>query len=162
MNSSNARFDSLMKEAVFGFTAYCGFQSIHMEPGRFTSRIEVQGHHLQQDGFVHAGVLATLADHTAGYAAYTLIPEDHRILTVEFKINFLAPARGEFVECRANVIKPGRRILVVESEVFGIRNGSETMAAKALLTMAAVPHARVMSRTSQGVEGSRGQENGSV
>jgi uncharacterized protein (TIGR00369 family) len=92
---------------------------------------------------VHAGLIATLADHTAGYASYTLVPSDRRILTIEYKINFLKPAAGDFIECRAQVLKPGRQILVAESEVFAISGKTEYLAAKALLTMAAVPKAKL-------------------
>jgi len=137
------RLKFLVEDAVQGFTAYCGLEPIAIEPGRFVTRVHLLAHHLQQDNFVHAGLIATLADHTAGYASYTLVPKNRRILTVEYKINFLAPARGEFLECRARVIKPGRSLLVAESEVYAVRGGEETLAAKALLTMAAVPVEKV-------------------
>lgn len=134
-----ARLDQLMRESVQGFTLHCGFTPTLLEPGRCEAAIEVRPHHLQQDGYVHAGVISTLADHTAGYAAYSLAPPGTRVLSVEFKINLLAPGDAVRLVCRANVIKPGRRILVVESDVFGIAEGQETHIAKALLTMAAVP-----------------------
>lgn len=138
-----SRFEALMRESVQGFTEYCGFTPISMQAGSFVARITLQPHHLQQDGFAHAGVVSLLADHTAGYAAFTLVPEDRRILTVEYKINLLAPAHGEYVECRARVIKPGKRLLITESDVFAVRGGDERLVAKALLTMAAVPAEKV-------------------
>ncbi len=134
-----ARLDALMVDSVQGFTRYCGFTPTRLEPGRCVARIEVRAHHLQQDGYVHAGVIATLADHTAGYAAYSLAPEGGRVLSVEFKINLLAPGDATGLECRAKVIKPGRRIMVVESDVFGQTADDEKLIAKALLTMAVVP-----------------------
>jgi uncharacterized protein (TIGR00369 family) len=136
-------FDDLMNDSVQGFTAYCGFTPVRLEPGRFVARIRILPHHLQQDGYVHAGVVSTLADHTAGYAAFSLVPRDRRILTVEYKISLVAPADGEELECRAAVIKPGARILVVESEVLSVRGDSAKLVAKALLTMAAVAAERL-------------------
>ena len=103
------------------------------------SRVEITPEHRQQDGFVHAGVLAAMADHTAGYAAFTLVPEDHRILTIEFKINYMRPSFGQALVCRARVLKPGQKVLVCEAEVFDVRNGQEVLTAKNLATMASVP-----------------------
>ena len=139
MEDKEERLKFLAEDAVQGFTAFCGLTSVAIETGRFVTRVRLESHHLQQDGFVHAGLLATLSDHTAGYASYTLVPRNRRILTVEYKINFLAPARGECLECRSRVIKPGRSLLVAESEVYAVRGSEETLVAKALLTMAAVP-----------------------
>ena len=129
----------LIQDYRQGFIEYCGFEAVDMGPGRLTAQVEISPNHRQQDGFIHAGVMSTLADHTAGYASYTLIPEDSRILTIEFKINFLRPAFGRSLVCRSRVLKPGRRVLAAESEVFDRRDGQEYLAAKALLTMAAVP-----------------------
>lgn len=106
--------------------------------GYFQSRVKIQELHRQQDGFIHAGVMATMADHTAGYAAFTTVPEDCQILTVEFKINFLRPAYGESLFCRSRVIREGNKIVIAESEVFDEREGGEALAAKALVTLMAV------------------------
>ena len=137
------RLDLLKEDAVQGFTAYCGLESVSLEPGRFVTRVRIQDCHLQQDGFVHAGVMATMADHTAGYASFSLVPPDQRILTVEYKINFLSPASGDYLECRSQVIKPGKTLMVTESEVYAVRGENEDLVAKALLTMAAVPQEKV-------------------
>ncbi len=141
------RLEFLMRDAVRGFPAHCGMTAVSLEPGRFVTRIYLEERHLQQDGFVHAGVISTLADHTAGYASFSLTPSGRRILTVEYKINFLAPAFGEYIECRAGVLKPGRRILAAESEVFAVKNSTEILVAKALLTMAAVPAEELPNRS---------------
>ena len=143
MSKEEDRLRFLEADAVRGFTAHCGLTSVSLQPGRFVTRVEIQEWHLQQDGFVHAGLIATMADHTAGYASYSLVPPNRRILTVEYKINFLAPAVGEYLECRAQVIKSGKNLLISESEIYAIQEGKETLAAKALLTMAAVPQDKV-------------------
>jgi len=143
MSTERGRMDVLKADAVQGFTAYCGLIPVSIERGQFVTRVRLEEHHLQQDGFVHAGLIATLADHTAGYAAYTMVPADRRILTVEYKINFLNPAAGEFLECRSKVIKPGKQLLVAESDVYSLSGDRETLVARALLTMAAVPQDKV-------------------
>ena len=91
---SNVWFEFLKKDFVQGFSASCGFKVIHADLGIFESCLKVRDEHRQQDGFVHAGVLATMADHTSGYASYTTVSEKFRILTVEFKINYFKPATG--------------------------------------------------------------------
>ena len=143
MDETRERLLALIEESVQGFTAYCGLEPVSLEPGRFVTRVNIRDCHLQQDGFVHAGVVATMADHTAGYAAYSLAPPDRRILTVEYKINFLVPASGDYLECRSRVIKPGKTLLVTESEVYAVRGETEALVAKAMLTMAAVPQDKV-------------------
>jgi uncharacterized protein (TIGR00369 family) len=132
------RAEFLSRDYLQGFPAYCGFRVDRVSDGEFHASVGVEPAHRQQDGFVHAGVLATLADHTAGYAAFTLVPADRRILTIEFKINFLKPARGEEVRCRSRVLSPGRTVLVAESEVFAVDGGRERLVAKATVTLMAV------------------------
>lgn len=144
-HEEEGRLAFLSEDAVQGFTAHCGLEAVSLEPGRFVTRVMIRDCHLQQDGFVHAGLIATMADHTAGYASFTLTPPDRRILTVEYKINFLVPAKGEYLECRSRVIKPGKTLLVTESEVYAVRAGREVLTAKAMLTMAAVPKNKVPS-----------------
>lgn len=136
---SRERAEFLAKDYRRGFVRYCGFEPEVIQCGFFQSRVEIQGHHRQQDGFVHAGVMATMADHTAGYAAFTTVPEGFQILTIEFKINFLRPACGDSLVCRSTVIRGGSRVIVSESEVFDQREGGESLAAKAMVTLMAVP-----------------------
>jgi uncharacterized protein (TIGR00369 family) len=109
--------------------------------------VAIQEHHRQQDGFIHAGVMATMADHTAGYSAFTTVSEDFQILTIEFKINFLRPAFGKELLCRSRVIREGSQLIISESEVFDQREGKEILAAKALVTLMAV-HKERLSRKS--------------
>lgn len=73
---------------------------------------------VQQHGFIHAGVLATIADTACGYAALTLMPNDAAVLTTEFKINLLSPARGERFMAYGRVVRPGRKLMVCLGEVF--------------------------------------------
>lgn len=133
------RLDFLKRDYVQGFPAYCGFEVDRVADGRFETRLKIRPDHRQQDGFVHAGVIATMADHTAGYAAYTTVSEEFRILTIEFKINYFRPAAGEAVVCRSKVINNGKKIIVSESEVFSISGGREQLVSKAMVTLMAVP-----------------------
>jgi len=138
-----ARLEFLKKDAVQGFIKYIGLTAVSLEPGKFTTRLKLEKRHFQQDGFAHAGLIATMADHTAGYASYSLVPESQRILTIEYKINYLKPASGEFLECRAWVLKPGKQILFTEAEVYSVRGDAKTLVAKAMHTMASVPKGKL-------------------
>lgn len=120
------------------FITDLGLTLVAATPGHCRSQLTLTKRHQQQDGFVHAGVIATMADHTAGTAAATLIAAEEIILTAEFKINYLRAARGDFLECRAEVIKPGRTLSVVEAAVFCLSGEKATVVSKALLTMAVV------------------------
>ena len=89
----------------------------------------------QQNGYWHAGAIASLADSANGYAAFSLAPEGADVLAVEFKINLLAPARGEsFLAC-GRVIRPGRTLTVCMAEVFAEARGDRTLVATMLSTI---------------------------
>ena len=107
-------------------------------PGWCETHIDILPKHQQQDGYIHAGVQATLADHTAGGAAGTLVPAGYLVLSAEFKINFLRPAVGERLRCRAEVLKAGKTLSVAESEVYAVRGGEEKLVSKAIITLAPV------------------------
>lgn len=83
----------------------------------------------QQHGFVHGGVVAMIADSAAGYAAMTTVPGDASVLTVEYKTNFVAPADGEKLIARGQVVRPGRTLIVTKADVFAISEGKETLCA---------------------------------
>jgi len=122
-----------------GFIRYCRIEAIEAQWGLFRSLVRIDEDHRQQDGFIHAGVMATMADHTAGYSAFTTVPEHMQILTIEFKINFLRPAFGDALICTAKVIREGRQVIVAESEVLDVRGDEEIQVAKAMVTLMAVP-----------------------
>lgn len=89
----------------------------------------------QQDGFLHAGTVATLLDSACGYAAYTLMPAASRVLSVEFKVNLLAPAKGQGFRAEGRVIKHGRTLTVCEGKFFGIEKDEESLCAIMQATM---------------------------
>jgi len=93
----------------------------------------------QQQGFGHAGLTFSIGDSAAGYAALTLLPLDSEVVTAEIKINLLAPARGDQLIATGRVIKPGKRLCVVTSDVHAVADGEETLIAILQGTMVPVP-----------------------
>jgi len=83
----------------------------------------------QQHGFVHGGVIGMIADSAAGYAAMTMVPSTASVLTVEFKMNLLAPADGDKLIARGQVVRPGRTLIITKAEVFAVKDGQETLCA---------------------------------
>ncbi len=140
-------FEFLKREFVQGFPAFCGLEVTRVELGICESRLAVRDDHRQQDGFVHAGMIATMADHTAGYASFTTVSEKFRILTVEFKINYFKPALGPFIVCRSKVINNGKKIKVTESEVYSLADGIEKQVSKGMFTQIAVPSENLLHRS---------------
>lgn len=120
------------------FIQELGIELLDCGPGWCENQLVLRPQHLQQDGYVHAGVQTTLADHTAGAAAYTLIPPAAYVLSVEFKMHLLRPGVGQSLMCRATVLKPGRRLNIVESEVFALDGATRKLVAKFIGTMATI------------------------
>lgn len=93
-----------------------------IEPGEVTIKLPFKEGLSQQDGFIHAGVITTVVDSACGYAAMTLMPEDARVLTIEFKSNFASPAIGDFFIAKGKVVKPGRNIMITNGDVHAHKN----------------------------------------
>lgn len=98
-------------------------------PGRVVIELPWQPALTQQHGFLHAGMVATALDSACGYAASTLMPADAGVLTIEFKINLLAPAQGERFRMEGLVVKPGRTISVTEGRAYALHQGREKLVA---------------------------------
>lgn len=137
------RVDFLAKDYCRGFIKYCGLEALRIKKGFFESQVLIGKNHRTQDDFIHAGLIATMADHTAGYAAFTMVSEDFRILTIEFKINFFKPAYGNALKCRSRVISKGKQIIISESKVYDVRDRSEKLVAKGIITLMAVPEKKI-------------------
>jgi uncharacterized protein (TIGR00369 family) len=139
--------DALFEQIKFRFDEAPFVHDLGMElteafEGGASSRLSIEPRHLQQDGFVHAGVVSTLADHTGGGAGWTLVEPGQTVLTIEFHIRFLNPARGDALTCEARVLRAGRRISTVESMV---KNPDGELAAKLSMSLAIVGIERVRS-----------------
>lgn len=117
------------------FMVLLGAQIVRLAPGAVDIAMAHRPDLTQQHGFFHAGATASIADSAAGYAALSLYPSGTGVLTTEFKINLINPARGERLVARGRVIKPGRTLTVCRSDVYGIEDGAESHVATALLTM---------------------------
>ena len=110
-----------------------------VEPGRIEIEIDVRDDLLQQKGTVHGGIVGALADSAAGYSALSLMPPGTEVVTVEYKINFLAPAVGERLVARGRVLRPGRTLYACVGEVFALSAGREIAVAYMTTTMMTVP-----------------------
>ena len=106
-----------------------------VEPGIATVELPYRAELGQQHGFFHGGMVAMIGDNAAGYAAYSLFPADSSVLTVEFKLNLIAPADGERLVATGRVKKPGRTLTVCEFEVVAHKGGSATVCAVGLETL---------------------------
>ena len=107
----------------------------HVSPGEMHIEAPFDERFTQQDGFLHAGVVTTLMDSACGYAAYTLMPADSRVLSVEFKVNFLSPAQGERFRAEGRVVKSGKTLTVCEGKLFAIQAKGEKLVAIMQATM---------------------------
>lgn len=117
---------SFARQAAMGLI---GATMTAVEPGRCTIELPVRTDLTQQHGFVHGGIVGMIADSAGGYAAFTLMPADASVLTVEYKINMLAPAKGERLVAVGSVLKPGRTLSIVRADVFAIDAGGEKLIA---------------------------------
>jgi uncharacterized protein (TIGR00369 family) len=113
-----------------------GAELTRVEPGIVEISLPYRADMTQQHGYLHAGIVTTIADTASGYAAYSLMPPRAEVLSVEFKINLLRPAQGEMFRALAEVVKSGRTLTVVRADVFGInRDGERELVATMLATM---------------------------
>ncbi|SAI71124.1 Uncharacterized protein%2C possibly involved in aromatic compounds catabolism [Bordetella ansorpii] len=117
-----------------GVMAMMGAQLRVMAPGRVEIRLAHRADLSQQNGFLHAGISTTIADSAGGYAAFSLFEPGEDVLTSEFKMNFLAPASGEYYVATGTVLKPGRRLTVCQAEVHAWRDGRPTLCVVGLMT----------------------------
>jgi uncharacterized protein (TIGR00369 family) len=112
-----------------------------VEPGVVEITLPYRADLAQQDGYVHAGIITTIADSAAGYAAYSLMPAGSAVLSVEFKVNLLRPAKGETFIARAEVLKPGKTLTVVRADVFAVAGTApKQLVATMLATIICLPH----------------------
>jgi uncharacterized protein (TIGR00369 family) len=117
------------------FMEHLGARLTALAPGFCEITVDYRKALTQQHGFIHGGVLASIADSAAGYAAFSLMPADASILTVEYKLNLLRPGQGEAIIARARVLKPGRTLTVVQADVFARRAGGEDQVVSSLQTL---------------------------
>ncbi|MCP5038136.1 MAG: PaaI family thioesterase [Rhodobacteraceae bacterium] len=116
------------------FMDHLGAELTLVAPGRVEILLPHQAGLTQQNGYFHGGAIGTLADNSGGYASFTLMAAEDAILTVEYKVNMLAPAIGDALLARGQVLRPGRQLTTAESQIFSIKDGKEKLIATALGT----------------------------
>ncbi|MEO1049833.1 MAG: PaaI family thioesterase [Bacteroidota bacterium] len=133
----NPDFKELVEEYLGRqhFMKHIGFELDVIEAGRTEGWLKIEEIHKQQRGFAHGGLVATLADVTAGFAAYTLVPPGHGVVTGELKVSYFNPGVGEKLHAIGWVIKQGRKINFCEAEVWDIRGEESILMAKATTSM---------------------------
>lgn len=115
--------------------ATLGVSLTRVEPGTLELQMPYDAKFSQQNGFLHAGAVSAVLDTACGLASYTLMPADADILTVEFKINLLAPAKGQVFRFVGHVVKPGRTLIIAEGRAFANDEGREKLIAMMSATM---------------------------
>ena len=118
--------------------ATLGAKLAHVAAGEVEIELPIRPHVAQQNGFVHGGAVASIADSACGYAALTTMPAGSGVLTAEFKINLLAPAAGERLVAKGRVVKAGRTLTLAMAEVFAVRAGTSKLCAMMTATLVAV------------------------
>src|SRR6478736_6631608 len=135
---SNPRFAEDIKQsfALQSVMRVIGAELSLVEPGLVEITLPYRADLAQQHGYLHAGIVTTIADSACGYAAYSLMPPNSEVLSVEFKVNLLRPAKGEMFSALAEVVKSGKTLTVVRADVFGLDNeGERQLVATMLGTM---------------------------
>ena len=123
---------SFAKQTIMGLI---GAELTRVEPGVIEITLPYRADLAQQHGYLHAGIVTTIADSACGYAAYSLMPPNSEVLSVEFKVNLLRPAKGETFSAVAEVVKSGKTLTVVRADVFGIEQERRDLVATMLGTM---------------------------
>lgn len=132
-------FENMVQEKIAGnhFTNHLGFKIHTIKPGRVEGSMALEQCHLQQMGFVHGGVTASVSDMVSGFAAFSLVSEGQGVVTVELKVSYLNPGKGHTLKAIGTVIKAGSKLHFCESELWVLNDDSiEILIAKASCTMA--------------------------
>jgi uncharacterized protein (TIGR00369 family) len=118
--------------------ATIGASIVDVRPGQVVIELPYAAHLTQQHGFLHGGILGAALDSACGYAGSTLMSAEVGVLSIEYKINFLAPAKGQRFRMVGTVVKPGRTISVVEGRAFAIEGEREKLVATMQTTLMAI------------------------
>lgn len=121
--------------AAQGLMRHLGAQLAAAAPGHVIIRLPFRPELTQQHGYFHAGGSAAIADSAGGYAAFTLFPQGAGVLTTEFKLNLLNPAKGDWLEAEGRVIKPGRTLTICQLDVWGVSAAGRSHVATGLQTL---------------------------
>lgn len=117
------------------FMDFIGAELVEVRPGFCQIHVPYRQELTQQHGFFHAGIIGTVADNCAGYAGFSLMAPDSSVLTVEYKLNLMAPGEGDLLIGRAEVLRRGRTLTVCRADVFVRLDGKEKQCAAAQVTL---------------------------
>jgi len=117
------------------FMNYIGAQLTEIKPGFCEIQLGYREELSQHDGFFHGGIIGTLADNAGGFAAYSLMPPNTSVLTVEYKLNIVSPGTGEKLIAHGRVLKPGKTLTTCSSEVYAVNNENKKLCATSLMTL---------------------------
>ncbi len=118
--------------------ATLGASILVIEPGRVSIRLPFNEALTQQHGFIHAGIISTVLDSACGYAAFSLMPENAAVLTIEYKVNLLSPAKGDWFEAIGVVKKPGRNVTVADGEIYAHSGDNKKLVASMVGTLMSI------------------------
>lgn len=127
----NPDFETRVRESFArqGAMRLLGARIAAVRPGYCALELPFRSDLTQQHGYIHAGIVSTIADSAGGYAGFTLFPDDASVLTVEYKMNLLAPAAGDRLVAEAQVVKPGRTLAITRAEVYAETGGKRVLCA---------------------------------
>ncbi len=140
----NPDFERVVRDSFArqGFMGTLGAALVSVEPGRVEIAMPYSDAVAQQHGYFHGGAIGAIADTAGGYAAFTLMPDGMTILTVEYKLNIVAPGKGERLIARGYVVRPGRTLTITRADVFAVAGGEEKLCAimqQTLMCLAETP-----------------------
>jgi len=140
-SASDGQFERRVRESFSrqGLMKHLGAELVELTPGHATIRVPFRPELTQQHNYFHAGVSGAIADSACGYAAYTLMPAESSVLTVEYKLNLLAPAEGDELTARARVLRSGRTVKICAADVHTKKNGKEFYCVTMLATIMCLP-----------------------
>lgn len=135
--AKNPQFEAVVRDSFARqpFMGLIGARMSDLKPGFCELTLERDVQLTQQHGFFHGGLVGSLVDSAAGYAAFSLYPENSTVLTVDMKVNFLNPSDGDTLIARAHVIRPGGKLYHLKGEAFSVRDGEEKLCLTGVFTM---------------------------
>jgi uncharacterized protein (TIGR00369 family) len=129
LKPANPGFEQAVRDSFDkqGIMRHIGARLSAVHPGQVEISVPYSDDLSQQHGFFHGGVVGTIADSAGGYAAFSLMAAGDGVLTVEYKVNLMAPADGSLLRARGTVVRPGRTLTVCRADVWVVKNGRETL-----------------------------------
>ncbi|MES2617168.1 MAG: PaaI family thioesterase [Bacteroidota bacterium] len=141
MTPKNPHYEQTIREKLKDqhFMRHIGFNLTHIQPGEVEGELILEQHHKQQNGFLHGGVTATVADLVMGFAAYTLVDTNEGTVTSDLKVAYMRPGLGQKIIGRGKVIKAGNLLFYCEADIISVdEKGAETLIARGYSTMCAI------------------------